>query len=316
MNQKRLNSQLIDKAASTIDPVFLHSPQYECESLSRILQARVILKVETQNPIRCFKGRGADLLVSQSNSRQLICASAGNFGQAMAYACRKKGIELSVYASTAANPLKIQRMKDLGARVVLEGDDFDAAKTEAKRMAAARNIRFVEDGLDVETLIGAGTIAKELLDFPMPIDSIVVPLGNGALLNGIATYTKTVKPAIRTIAVQAAGASAMIDSWKQGRIIEHTSIHTIADGIGVRIPIPEAVNDMSGIVDEGIVVAEDSIIEAMKLLHRHAGIVVEPAGAVGISAMLENPLLFKDKIVAIIICGGNLTPEQMQKWIY
>jgi len=120
----RVTVERIEQAAGRIDPVFLHSPQFECEPLSAALGVRLVLKVETLNPIRCFKGRGADWLVAQaSNGSALVCASAGNFGQAMAYACRRRGIPLTVYAATTANPLKVARMHDL----VGEGSQFVVA---------------------------------------------------------------------------------------------------------------------------------------------------------------------------------------------
>src|SRR5687767_797687 len=118
----RLALERVELAARLIDPVFLHTPQFVCEPLSAALGVRVALKIETLNPIRSFKGRGADFLVSQaSNDVPLVCASAGNFGQAMAYACRKHGLKLTIYASTNANSLKVERMQMLGANVVLQG---------------------------------------------------------------------------------------------------------------------------------------------------------------------------------------------------
>lgn len=311
----RISVDRIEVAFKKIDPVFLHTPQYIHESLSTLFGARLILKIETLNPIRSFKGRGADFLVSEANANPpLICASAGNFGQAMAYACRKKGIALTVYASTKANPLKIERMQQLNAHVILTGDDFDEAKLEAKRAAQHSDARFVEDSLDIETVEGAGTIALELLEFPEKIDMLLVALGNGALINGIGTIFKRYSPQTRIIAVQASGAPAMVESWKQKRLITHQHVNTIADGIAVRIPVPEALEDMQEIVDEALLVEEKSLLDAMKLLHLHAGIITEPSGAVGIAAMLENGKYFEGKTIATIACGGNVTDQQMRDW--
>src|SRR5262245_61514322 len=126
---RRITLERIEEAARRIDPVFLDTPQYVCEPLGDELGCRLALKVETLNPIRSFKGRGADWLVQHlSPGAALICASAGNFGQAMAYACRARSVSLTVYAAESANPLKIERMRAMGARVVLAGADFDAAK--------------------------------------------------------------------------------------------------------------------------------------------------------------------------------------------
>ena len=312
---KRLKAQDIENAFEIIDPVFLNSPQYECESLSKVLGSRTILKVETNNPIRSFKGRGADLLCAKTDENELVCASAGNFGQALAYACRKRNIRLTIFAAQTANPLKIERMKALEAEVFLEGEDFDTAKLAAGQFAEKEQIRFIEDGFDIETLIGAGTIGLELAKFPEQIDYLLIPLGNGALFNGIATYFKAKSPTTKLIAVQAKGAPAMLDSWREKRLISYEKVETIADGIGVRLPIQQALDDMKDLIDDGILVEENSILEAMKLLHKQAGLVVEPAGAVGISAILENREIFADKRVATIICGSNLTEKQMKDWL-
>jgi threonine dehydratase len=312
----RLHLHRIRQAHQAIDPVFLHSPQYRNESLGDHLRNRLVLKVETQNPIRSFKGRGCDWLVSQLPGRErLICASAGNFGQALAYACRKKAIPLTVYAGLHANPMKVERMRALGAEVVLYGEDFDAAKEQARAVARQEGIRFVEDSLDVETVEGAGTIGLELLGYPDPIDVLLVPLGNGGLFNGVATVFRALSPATRVVAVGAAGAPAMIESWRQGQFVTHPQAATIADGIAVRLPVPQALLDMQDLATECILVEDQTILLAMKLIHRHAGLVTEPSGAVGIAAVLENPEAFAGQTVATIVCGGNLTDGQVEAWL-
>jgi threonine dehydratase len=304
----------IIEAQKVIDPVFLNSPQYEYEPLNEIVGCRVVLKVETQNPIRSFKGRGADLLVSRTN-QPLLCASAGNFGQAMAYACRKRSIPLKVLVSVNANPFKIERMRAFGAEVILKGDDFDAAKQFAKEEALFNGYRFVEDSGDVETVIGAGTIGLELLDYPEPFDFVVVPVGNGALINGIGKAFKESNANAKIIGVQASGAPAMIESWKEKKIITHSKVDTIADGIAVRIPVPIALEEMQDVMDEALLINDGAILSAMKVIHRTLGLVVEPSGAVALAAVIQQWNLFKDKTVAIIVCGGNLTDEQLQNWL-
>ena len=316
MTQPRLTLADIEAAEPLIDPVFRHSPQYICEPLSELLGCELTLKVETQNPIRSFKGRGADWLLTRNKALHLVCASAGNFGQAMAYAGRKQGIPVTVYASQTANPLKLARMRAMGAEVILHGADFDAAKDAARRMAQQSGSRFVEDSLDIETLVGAGTIATELARLPYALHALLVPLGNGALINGIGTAMKALIPTTSIIAVQSEGAPAMIESWQQGRVITHDRINTIADGIGVRVPVPQALDDMQHVVDEGLLVSEAGIVTAMRLLHQHAGLVVEPSGAVGVAALLENRDRFANQRVGTIICGGNLTAEQIKAWLF
>jgi threonine dehydratase len=312
----RLQIENIREAVQVIDPVFLRTPQYHADSLSRFLGTRIFLKVETANPIRSFKGRGAEYLASKiAPKTKLITASAGNFGQAMAHACCRRDIDLTVYASVNANPFKLERMRALGATVVLHGEDFDAAKIEAKRFARAADLRMIEDGRDPETGEGAGTIGIELADSNEVFDAVLLPLGNGALACGVGRYLKQARPEIQVIAIQSAGAPAMLESWQQNRVVIFDTISTIADGIGVRIPIPECVEDMQGVIDDGILVTDASLIESMRLAHRHLGIVLEPSGAAGLAAILENRERFANQSVAVILCGGNLTPEQMKLWL-
>lgn len=306
----------IEKAKQLIDPVFLDTPQYVCEPLGQALGCQILLKVETQNPIRSFKGRGSDFLVSElKDKRPVFCASAGNFGQAMAYACRKRSIQLTVYACHSANEFKVERMRSLGANVVLFGEDFETAKAEAKQTAENIGARFVEDSIDLETLAGAGTIGLELLRAPEDIDFLLIALGNGALLSGTATVFKERRPETQIVAVQAEGAPAMIESLRKGEIINYNKTETIADGISVRLPIPQTLEDMDGLVDEGLLVKDKTIVEAMKLLHKHSGLVVEPSSAVGVAAILENPEKFRNRSVATIICGSNVTEDQLKNWL-
>ena len=318
----RLSLARIAEAAQCIDPVFLHSPQYSCEPLGELLKCDVTLKVETQNPIRSFKGRGADYFVGkfleENEARQMVCASAGNFGQALAYACRKHKIPLVIYAARNANPLKVSRMRALGAEVRLEGGDFDAAKVAAKVWASSTGVTMIEDGNQAEIAEGAGSIAVELLAESRPFDAVLIPLGNGALLTGMARWIKAKSPSTRVIGVVSAGATAMQESWRKGAIVSHAGTDTIADGIAVREPIAEAVADMQGIVDDVIAVEDRNILQAMRLLHAHAGVVVEPAGAAGLAAMLgpsAGHFTGQPMRIATVLCGGNLTPQQMQSWL-
>ena len=232
----------------------------------------------------------------------------------MAYACRKRDVRLVVYAATTANAYKIERMRALGAEVILYGEDFDSSKEQARRVGRDQGYTMVEDSLNIETVEGAGTIGMELLEAG-EIDVLLIALGNGALFNGIATVFKSLRPKTKCIAVQAAGAPAMAESWKSGKLVSYASIHTIADGIGVRLPVQEALNDMQFLADDVITVREHTIIEAMNLIHDHAGIVVEPSGAVGISAVIEDRERFAGLRVATVICGGNLTEMQRKAWL-
>ena len=315
----RLSLERIREARRIVDPVFLQTPQFLAEPLADALGMRLVVKVETLNSIRSFKGRGADFFVAgiarTGQVGPLVCASAGNFGQAMAYACRKHGLPLVVYAAVDANPLKVERMRALGAEVRQVGEDFDAAKLAAKRFAADNGFVMAEDGKQPEFAEGAGTIGLELLAHPEPFDALLIPLGNGALLNGIGRWVKAHRPGTRVIGVAAAGAPAMERSWRAGRVVELDRIQTVADGIGVRVPVPEAVADMRGIVDDVLLVEDAAMLDAIRLAHRHVGLVLEPSGAVGLAAALLFRDRFARQTVGTVLCGGNLTPEQMMVWL-
>ena len=307
----------IREAAKVVDPVFLHSPQFVCEPLSERIRVATVLKVETINPIRTFKGRGTDYLLHRlgDDARGLVCASAGNFGQGMAYACRKRSMRLTVFAARSANPLKVERMRSLGATVELRGDDFDQAKDAAKLHAAKSGDMYVEDGLLGAIAEGAGTIAVELAEQAEPIDVVFVPLGNGSLVNGMGTWLKHSAPNTRVIAVCAKTAPAMALSWKARKAVSAPSA-TIADGIAVRVPIPEAVGIMPGTVDDVMLVSDDEMLAAMRALFADAGLVVEPAGAAGVAAIAQRAKELTGKRVATVLTGGNLTHDQVRDWLY
>lgn len=314
----RLSLANIERAARVIAPVFRDSPQFDCEPLSQALGASLTLKVETLNPLRSFKGRGADFFMHESAGqlagRTLVCATAGNWGQAMTYVCRARGWPLVVYSATTANPLKLDRMRAMGAEVRLFSQDFDTAKEEARRFCAASGAFLVEDGREAAIAEGAGTIALEMLRGGRAFDAVLVPLGNGALLTGMGRWIKAHAPDTRMIGVSGTGADAMAVSWREGQIVERPTVHTIADGIAVRRPVPEAVADMTGTVDEVLLVSDDTIERAMRLVFAHAGLVVEPAGVVGVAAALEHTPLRSQRL-ATVLCGSNLTAEQAARWV-
>jgi len=278
---------------------------------------RLILKVEIVNPIRSFKGRGTDFLVSglPAGTPTLICASAGNFGQGMAYATRKRGLPLVVFAAETANRLKLERMRELGADVRLAGHDFDEAKEHARAFADKTDALYIEDGREPAIAEGAGSIAVELARWPHAFDFALIPLGNGALLAGIATWMKATSPATRRIGVCAAGAPSMALSLQHGVPESTESVATIADGIAVRIPVPEALADLAGVVDEVLLVDDQSLIAAMELVFRGHGLVVEPAGVAGLAAALTFRDRFQGASVVTPLCGGNLTAEQVREWL-
>jgi threonine dehydratase len=316
LETRRLSVELIAQAATVIDPVFLNSPQFRAESMEKQLDCRLVVKVETLNPIRSFKGRGTEYLTSSLLGHpHLVCATAGNFGQGMAFSARKRGLTLTIFASVTANPLKVERMRALGADVRLTGDDFDAAHAAAAAFAAETGAQLIEDGRNAPIAEGAGTIGLELLRWPEPFDAILVPLGDGALLAGVARWVKAHQPGTQVIGVCPSGAPAMERSWRAGQVQELESANTIADGISVTSPFPEALFDLLGVVDDVLLADDDTLVTAMRLAHREIGVVLEPSGAAALAALMTNRQRFGGQMIGTILTGGNVTTEQMERWL-
>ena len=312
-----ISLEQIERASRTIDPVFLNSPQFESEPIGHALSMRFVLKVETINPIRNFKGRGADFFLAglPADSPPLVSASAGNFGQGMAYAARKRGFPLTIFAAESANPLKVERMRQLGATVRLAGADFDEAKDHARDFARETGGLFVEDGRETPICEGAGSIAVELSRWADQFDFLFISLGNGALLAGIGHWMRAHSPQTKLIAVCAEGAPAMDLSLRSGEVRTTETVSTIADGIAVRVPVPESLDHLNGIASDIVRVDDDSMIAAMRLLYREHGLLVEPAGVAGLAAAMKFRERYCAATAGTILCGGNLTEEQIERWL-
>jgi threonine dehydratase len=312
---RTLDLARIISAPRHIDPIFLNSPLLRGTILDEILGCTLLMKVESINPLRSFKGRGAELFAATelAPGTKLISASAGNFGQALAFAAGRRGCDCQIFAARNANPMKVEAMRRLGAEVTLVGDDFDAAKIEAVRYAASIGAQFIEDGAHAAIAEGAGTIGLELAGAAQP-DTVIVPLGNGALLAGVGAALRHAAPTARIIAVVAEGAPAMQLSLATGQCIETERVETIADGIGIRVPVPEALAMLEGCYDDIVAVSDADIIRAMSLAADQLSLMVEPAGATGIAAILANPNAYAGQQVATIITGGNVTINALANW--
>jgi threonine dehydratase len=311
----KLSLQNIVAAPGRIDPVFLNSPQLTDTPLDRLLGCRIVAKIETQNPVGSFKGRGTELFAATdlSGGETVVCASAGNFGQGLARAAGRRGQQCVVFAAENANPMKVEAMRGFGADVRLVGSDFDAAKGAAVAYAAERGLRYVEDGSVASIAEGAGTIGLELLEGQQQFDTVVVQLGNGALLAGVGTVLRELSPRSRIIAVVAENAPAMKLSIEAGRPVSTAKADTIADGIAVRVPISGILDLLRQCCDEVLAVREATILEAMRLAHRELGLILEPAGAAGIACLLEDPQRFRGQRVAVLLSGGNISAELRNK---
>lgn len=245
----------------------------------------------------------------------LVCASAGNLGQALAFSARRRDLRAIVYAANSANPMKIERMRELGAEVHLEGDDIELPRKLARVHAERHGAYLVEDSLDLGTCEGAATIGLELLDTSAAPDVVLVALGGGALASGVGFVMREISPRTEVIAVQPRGAPAMTQSWHRREVVTTDTIDTIADGVAGRFPIPEVLEDLLEIVDDAVLVSEDNIKNGMALLFDLAGLVVEPSAALGIAALLEEPDRFQDRAISTIICGSNVMPGDFQRWV-
>jgi threonine dehydratase len=311
-----LEEAAIRAAHGRLPPAFRDTPQYVHDGLSARLGVPVVVKVETVNPIRSFKGRGTWIAVHAlagegriGPARPVVCASAGNFGQGVAYAARALGIPAVVFCSTLANRGKVERMRALGARVVESGEDFDAARGASEAFVAENDAELLVDGDDVRISTGAATLALEVTEAVAAGDILAlavtsVPVGNGALINGVGSWLRLAAPDCRVLGVQAEGADAMTRSWRANAPIDTDVAATYADGIASRIAIPTAVELMAGRVDDMVTVSEDALREAQALLTGELGVTVEGAAAAswaGVTATGRTP----DGPVLLIVTGSN-----------
>jgi threonine dehydratase len=308
----------IRAAHGRLHPVFRGSPQYLHEGLSAATGAEVVLKVETVNPIRAFKGRGTWLAVEAlagqgrvGPGRPIVCASTGNFGQGVAFAARAFGVPAVVFADEHGNPTKLERIRSFGATVIQQGRDFDAAREAAETHASAVGGHLLVDGADPWVATGAATIALAVCDAAaagaVPLPSVAyVPLGNGALIVGIGAWLRHAAPSCRVVGVAATNASSMYDSWLAGRVIEAPTAATYAEGIACRVPVPEALDMMVGRVDDVLLVAEDQMRAAQGQLTAATGITVEGAAAASLAGLLADPGRAAGDAALVILTGSNV----------
>ena len=318
MQETRLDTARIRAARRVIDPVFLGTPLYRCEGLEPVLGCAVSIKLETANPVRSFKARGTEVVASQlagHGSKAVVCASAGNLGQALAWSGRGRGLDVTVVASRFVPAAKLDRIRALDARLDLVDGDIEVARERAAAVARHDGSRLVEDSLDIETCEGAATIGLELAEAGPSFDAVLIALGGGALATGVGHVLKAVVPEVEVICVQPAGAPAMTHSWRQRRVVTTESTDTIADGVADRRPIPAVLDDLLLVADDAVLVSEASIIAGMRMLLGHAGLVVEPSAALGVAAVLEDRDRFAGRHVVTIVCGSNVDVDAYHRWV-
>ncbi|MFG2954706.1 threonine/serine dehydratase [Streptomyces sp. NPDC048291] len=318
MQGTRLDTGRIRAARRVIDPVFLDTPLYRCEALEPGLGCAVSIKLETANPVRSFKARGTELvasLLAEQGTPAVVCASAGNLGQALAWSGRVRGLDVTVVASRFATAAKLDRIRALGARLELVDGDHETARARAAAVARRDGIRLVEDSLDIETCEGAATIGLELVGTAPSFDTVLVALGGGALATGVGHVVKASAPEVEVICVQPLGAPAMTHSWHRRRVVSTDSADTIADGVAGRHPVPAVLDDLLLVADDAVLVREESIVAGMRMLLHHAGLVVEPSAALGIAAILEDRDRFAGRHVVTVVCGSNVDVDAYHRWV-
>jgi threonine dehydratase len=304
-----VGSAEIVRVRATIDPVFLDSPVLGNDALDAALGCACLLKIETLNPIRSFKGRGAEAVMASIDPlpTHVVATSSGNWGQGLTRAARRRGVGVTIFSEEGDNPQKLDAMRRFGAEVRLMPRGADG-KATARREAETMGARFVEDGAHHEIAAGAGTMAEELTRQCPELDAVIVPIGDGALISGVGSWFKATSPGTRVVGVTAAGSPAMRLSLEARRPITAPA-ETIADGIAIHTPVASAVDDVASVVDEILSVDDESLLDAMALLLRTAGVVSEPSGAAGIAAILRHRAKFEAHRVAVIITGSNVRPE-------
>jgi threonine dehydratase len=301
---EQLSLARIEQASRVVDPLFRDSPQFVDPQLCAALGGEVVVKVETANPLGSFKGRGADFFVRHLEpGRRLVCSTGGNFGQALAFAGRRRGFPVTVFVSAGLDEGKLVRIRALATEVFAIDGDEEGAKQAAQEHAAANpGCLFVEDGREPAISEGAGTIGVELLA-AAPIDTLVVQVGDGALIGGVATWVKERSPTTRVVGVCARGSPAMFLSWREGRAVTAPA-ETIASALAVASPVPESVARIRPLIDEFVLVEDADMIDAMRIAAQTLGTLLEPAGAAGIAAVRRHDL--GGERIAVLLTGHGV----------
>lgn len=306
-----LNIDTIQEASKRLEAVVHLTPFAYAPNLSDLSGYEVYLKKENLQRTGSFKLRGAfnkiATLAENGNTKGVVAASAGNHAQGVALSASHFGLKATIVMPESTPLTKIQGVRDFGAEVILHGINYDEAYAYAIDYASTHNASFVHPFADDDVISGQGTIALEMLGDISDLDAIIVPVGGGGLISGIATAAKAINPKIKVIGVAAKGAPAMKQSFDAKRAIDTLHVRTIADGIAVRDTSPVTLEYILKSVDDIVLVREDEIANAILFLLEKQKILVEGAGAVGVAALIHNKLkLHKNNKVGIVVSGGNI----------
>jgi threonine dehydratase len=303
----------IAQAQKNIASYALVTPLVWSKFASELIEGNVFLKLENLQVTHSFKVRGViNKLLSLSGEEKakgVVTASAGNHGQAVAYGAQKLGFQAKIVVPTNAPQVKVAGIRQFGAELLLYGDTYDEAEKKAKQLAAQEGRLYISPYNDERIVAGHGTVGLEILKEQPSVDVVIVPVGGGGLIGGIAIAVKSQKPTSKIIGVQSAASPVMYESLKAGKIVppHRHERYTIAEGL---VGAVESGSITFGIaqqyVDQVTLAREDSIRRAVYLLWKNEKQVVEGSGAAGVALLLESPDSFRGKTVAVVISGGNI----------
>ena len=305
-----LDLQDIEQAAQRLKGHLLNTPCVESRTLSNLTGAEIYLKFENLQYTASFKERGACNKLSQlspeERQRGVIAMSAGNHAQGVAYHAQRLGVRAVIVMPRFTPSVKIERTRGFGAEVVLHGDTLDESREYAMAMAEREGLVFVHPYDDEAIVAGQGTVGLEMLQAVPELECLVIAVGGGGLIAGIATAARALKPGIEIIGVQTTRFPGMVNAIKGTRHPQGAS--TIADGIAVGTPglLPQAI--IASKVNDLVLVDEGDIEQAMVMLLEIEKTLVEGAGAAGLAALLRYPERFAGKKVGLVLCGGNIDP--------
>jgi len=300
----------IEQAAQRLQGQLLDTPCVESKTLSQLTGAQIFLKFENLQYTASFKERGACNKLAQLSAderrRGVIAMSAGNHAQGVAYHAQRLGLRAVIVMPRFTPGVKIERTRGFGAEVVLHGDTLDEARAHALMLAEREGLVFVHPYDDEAIVAGQGTTGIEMLRAVPELDTLVIAVGGGGLIAGMATAAKAIKPGIEIVGVQTSRFPGMVNAIKGTKHPQGTS--TIAEGIAVGTPglIPQAI--IARLVDDLVLVDEGDIEQAMVMLLEIEKTLVEGAGAAGLAALLKYPARFAGKKVGLVLCGGNIDP--------
>ena len=261
-----------------------------------------------------FKVRGAIYALTRrleiSDVPEVVAASTGNHGAAVAYAARLAGVPATIFVPRGSNPVKLERIVKLGAALHETGDLLAEAIDAAARYAKDRGAYFLHDATDPDVPIGAGSIAREILEQLSHVDCIYVPMGDTALVRGVAAEAKRLIPAVRIVGVQAENAPAYYKSWKTGAVVVTDTANTMADGLATTRPIAANVALVRELVDDVVLVSEDELLEAIGVLLLREHVVAEPAGAAATAAFMKQSPASGSTV--LLVTGGNIAPAVLK----